>query len=177
MSPRPEDRGCVNSGAMTEFEIRPASEADAHLILAFVKLIAENDGDLDDVVATEDDVRQALFGERAHAEGVIAYQAGEPAGCAVFCPKYSSYTGKIELYLEDLAVSPGARGKGIGRKLLQHVARVAVERGATRLEWFVTRTNSSAIAFYQSLGARALDQVSVMRLEGGGLTELAGQSR
>lgn len=158
---------------MTELEIRPAREADAHLILTFVKLIAENDGDLEHVVATEEDVRRALFGEPPYAEGVIAYLTGEPVGCAVFCPKYSSYSGKIALYLEDLVVSPRARGKGVGRRLLQHVAGVAVQRGANRLEWFVTKTNSSAISFYRSLGAQTADQVTVMRLDGERLTELS----
>lgn len=158
---------------MTAIEIRPAREADAPLILTLQKLIAEHDRDLDEFAATEDDVRRALFGDHPCAEGLIADLDGRPVGCAVFYGKYSSYSGRTEIYLEDLAVSPGARGRGVGQRLLAHVAGVALQRGASRLEWFVTRSNSSAIEFYRRLGAGAVDHVAVMRLRGEDLAALA----
>lgn len=158
---------------LRDLVIRPASEADAPLLHAFAQVLAEHEGDPSLVTSSVEDMRVALFGEHSITECVIAQLDGEPVGCAVFCPKYASYSGRNEIYLEDLVVSPGARGRGVGLRLLAHVARVALDRGATRLEWFVVKSNARAIEFYRRLGAQELDNVTVMRLGGEDLGALA----
>lgn len=158
---------------MTDLEIRPATPADVPLVLSFVRLLAEHEGHASAVTASEADLRHSLFGEGASTECLLAYDGGEPVGCAIFCPKFSSYPGRCQLYLEDLVVTPAARGRGVGRRLLGHLARLARERGAARLEWFVDRENRTAEAFYRRLGAVVVENVTVMRLSGDALDELA----
>ena len=154
--------------------IEPASEAQVPLILEFIRGLAEYEKLSDEVVATEASLRQSLFGPRPDAEVVIAYADDEPAGFALFFHNYSTFLGRRGLYLEDLFVKPAFRGRGVGRALLQHLARVAVERGCGRFEWWVLDWNEPAIRFYQSLGARPMGDWTVYRLTGPALEALAG---
>jgi GNAT superfamily N-acetyltransferase len=157
--------------------IRPASEADVPLILRFIRELAEYERLLHEVVATEDALRATLFGARPAAEVVIAEEdGGEPLGFALFFQNYSTFLAQPGIYLEDLFVRPEARGRGVGRALLAHLAALARERGCGRLEWWVLDWNESAIRFYRSLGAQAMDDWTVFRLTGEPLRRLAGET-
>ena len=155
--------------------IEKAGEGDVPLILSFIKELAEYERMSDDVVATEELLRASLFGERAMAEVVIAYRDERAVGFALFFHNFSTFLGRPGIYLEDLYVQPQARGKGVGRSLLAHLARLAKERGCGRLEWAVLDWNEPAIRFYQSLGARPMDEWTVFRLTGEALDRLAGE--
>ena len=158
--------------------IRPATEADVPLILRFVRELAAYERLAHEVVATEDGLRQTLFGARPYAEVVIAeLDGGEPAGFALFFHNYSTFLGRPGIYLEDLYVRPEVRGKGVGRALLAHLARLAVERGCGRLEWWVLDWNEDAIRFYRSLGARPIEDWTVFRVTGEALQRLAVSPR
>lgn len=154
--------------------ITSATEGDVPLILTFIKALAEYERLADAVVATEDGLRATLFGPRPYAECVIARWQSEPAGFALFFHNYSTFLARPGVYLEDLFVKPEFRGKGIGRSLLQHLAKVAVERNCGRLEWSVLDWNKSAIGFYKSLGAEPLEDWTIFRVKGDALARLAG---
>lgn len=157
--------------------IRPATEADVPLILRFIRELAEYERLLHEVVATEERLRETLFGPRRAAEVVIAEDAdGEALGFALFFHNYSTFLAQPGIYLEDLYVRPEARGRGTGRALLAHLARLAKERGCGRLEWWVLDWNESAIRFYRSLGAQPMDDWTVFRLTGGDLARLANEA-
>jgi len=155
--------------------ILAADESDIPLIHAFIRELAEYERLLHEFVATEDELRRTLFGSRPAAEIVIAYDAAQPAGFALFFQTYSTFLGKPGLYLEDLFVRPSARGQGIGRRLLIHLARLAIERKYGRLEWRVLDWNETAIRFYRSIGAAPLDDWTVFRVTGDALHALAKQ--
>lgn len=157
----------------TRITIDPATARDVPLILSFIRDLAAYEQLSHEVVATEDRLREHLFGPRPAAEVVIARAGDSPAGFALFFPTYSTFLARPGLYLEDLFVSPDFRGRGIGRALLLHLARLAVARGCGRLEWSVLDWNAPAIAFYQRLGARPLDDWTTYRLTGDALTTLA----
>ncbi len=157
--------------------IRPATDGDVPLILRFIRELADYERLLHEVVATEDRLRESLFGPRPGAEVVIADDGdGEPLGFALFFPNYSTVLAQPGIYLEDLYVRPQARGRGVGRALLSHLARLARERGCGRLEWWVLDWNESAIRFYRSLGARPMDDWTVFRLAGADLDRLADEA-
>ena len=156
--------------------IRPATEADVPLILRFIRELAEYERLLHEVVATEDRLRETLFGARPAAEVVIAEDAGEPVGFALFFHNYSTFLAQPGIYLEDLYVRPEARGRGVGRALLAHLAALAQERGCGRLEWWVLDWNESAVRFYRSLGAQPMEDWTVFRLAGDDLARLAGEA-
>lgn len=153
--------------------IRPAAEADVPLVLRFIRELAEYERLLHEVVATEERLRETLFGARPAAEVVIAEWEGAPAGFALFFHNFSTFLGRPGVYLEDLFVEPEHRGRGIGKALLAHLARLAVERGCGRLEWWVLDWNEDAIRFYRSLGAVPMDGWTVYRVAGDALTALA----
>ncbi len=157
-------------------EIRPARPQDAAVILELVRALAEYEKLLDQVVATQDDLAKALFGERAYAEALIAWQGDQAIGFALYFHTYSTFVGKPGLYLEDLFVRVGHRGSGIGKRLLAQVARIAVERDCGRLEWAVLDWNAPAIGFYRSLGAKPMQEWIVNRLTGDDLRALARAS-
>jgi GNAT superfamily N-acetyltransferase len=157
------------------FEIRPATETDVPLILAFIKKLAAYERLAHEVVATEEGLRATLFGARPYAEVVIAYYKSEPVGFALFFHNFSTFVGRPGLYLEDLYVDERQRGKGFGKALLVHLARLAVERGCGRLEWAVLDWNESAINFYKSLGAVPMDEWTVFRVTGDALERLANR--
>ena len=160
----------------SDYRIEPATESDIPLILSFVKGLAEYEGLAHEVVATEENLREMLFGARPSAEAVIAYSAAAPVGFAVFFHNCSTFLGRSGLYLEDLFVLPEWRGRGLGRALLRYVARIAVTRDCGRLEWSVLDRNEPAIRFYRSLGARPMDEWTIYRLTGEALAQLSGES-
>jgi GNAT superfamily N-acetyltransferase len=150
----------MHQATMT-FRIEQATERDLPLILRFIKELAHYEKLLPHVTATEATLRGSLFGPRPAAEVVIGYAGEEPAGFAVFFQTFSTFLGVRGMYLEDLFVAPRFRRHGLGRQLLTHLARLAVERGCGRLEWAVLDWNELAIRFYKSLGARAMDEWTV----------------
>ena len=154
-------------------DIRRATPNDVSLILTFIHELATYEKLAHEVVATEGDMHTALFGERPVIETVIASLNGEPVGYALFFPTFSTFLGKPGLYLEDLYVRPAARGFGVGRKLLEHLARLTVERGWGRLEWSVLDWNEPSITFYKKMGAIPMDEWTIFRLTGEALERLA----
>jgi GNAT superfamily N-acetyltransferase len=158
-----------------DFRIESATESDVALILSFIKELAEYERLPHMVEATEKLLREALSGERPSAEVRIGYYADAPVGYALFFHNFSTFKGRRGLYLEDLYVKPEMRGKGFGRLLLAHLARVARERECARMEWSVLDWNEPAIRFYKSLGAAAMDDWTVFRLTGDALERLAGE--
>jgi GNAT superfamily N-acetyltransferase len=158
---------------MPRIEIRTATPDDVPLIFALIGELAEYEKLSHEVVATEEQIRATLFGDRAVAEVVIASLDGTPVGFALFFPNYSTFLGRPGLYLEDLFVRPDARGFGVGRELLEHLARLAVDRGWGRLEWRVLDWNEPSIAFYRKLGAEPLEDWTVFRVTGEALKKLA----
>lgn len=156
--------------------LRFATPGDVATILRFIRELAEFERAPDKVVATEPLLQDALFGERPVAEAVIAERDGIPLGMALFFHNFSTWTGWRGLYLEDLYVTPEARGSGVGRALLRHLAGIAVDRGCSRFEWAVLDWNTPAIDFYRSMGAEAMDEWTVNRVSGDALARLAGRS-
>lgn len=155
--------------------LRLATANDAPQILQFIHALAEYEKLSDQVVATEDKLRQTLFGPTAFAEVVIADYAGEAAGFALFFHNYSTFLAKPGLYLEDLFVKPALRGRGIGKALITYLAKLAVERDCGRFEWSVLDWNQPAIDFYQGLGAELLPDWRINRVTGSQLQQLAEQ--
>jgi GNAT superfamily N-acetyltransferase len=156
--------------------LRSATIDDVPQVLAFIRALAAYERLLHAVVATEDGLRLALFGPRPYAEVVLAEDAGIPIGFALFFHTFSTFLGQPGLHLEDLFVIPEARGRGVGRALLGHLARLAVERGCGRVEWAVLDWNAPAIRFYESLGAKPNTEWTIYRLTGDPLAALAGRS-
>ncbi len=155
-----------------DFKIRFAEEDDSQLILDFIKGLAVYEKMLDQVEATEERIRESVF-EKEQAEVIIAEENGEAVGFALFFHNYSTFLGRANLYLEDLFVIPEARGKGYGKKLLKKLAEIALDRGCKRVDWSCLDWNKSSIEFYKSIGAKALDEWTVYRLEGEPLKNLA----
>lgn len=156
-----------------KFVIRNATSADCGTLLLLIKDLAEYEQLSSAVVATEQSLRSTLFGKSPSAEAVIAEENGTPVGFALFFHNYSTFLGKKGLYLEDLFVKPDCRGRGYGKALLIHLAKIAVKRGCGRFEWAVLDWNSPAIDFYKSLGAVPMDEWTVFRVDGDALTNLA----
>jgi GNAT superfamily N-acetyltransferase len=154
--------------------IRPATAADVPLILRLIVELATYEREPDAVTATEAGLREALFGPQPRVFCDIADWGGEPAGMALWFYNFSTWQGRHGLYLEDLFVRPEHRGRGIGRALLQRLARRCVEDGLGRLDWQVLDWNAPAIGFYRSLGARPLDTWITYRLDGEALAALGG---
>ncbi len=157
----------------TALTITPARETDVPLILALIKELAVYEKLEDQAVACEANLREALFGPRPSAESVIARIDGEAAGFALFFHNFSTFLGRHGLYLEDLFVRPRFRGRSIGKALLVHLARLALERGCARFEWAVLDWNQPARDFYESLGAQANPTWINYRITGDALARLA----
>jgi GNAT superfamily N-acetyltransferase len=156
--------------------VRPATPADVPTILRFVRDLAEYEREPDAVEATEPMLHDALFGTSAAAEAVIAERDGQPIGFALFFHNFSTWKGRRGLYLEDLYVTPEARGSGAGRALLAHLAALAIDRGCARFEWAVLDWNAPAIGFYRAIGAVGMEEWTVQRLEGDALRALAART-
>lgn len=155
--------------------IRPATRADVPTILRFVRELAAFEREPDAVAATEPMLADALFGAQPAAEAMIAEDAGEPRGFALFFHNFSTWTGRRGLYLEDLYVTPEARGQGVGAALLRHLAALALDRGCARFEWSVLDWNADAIAFYRKVGAVGMEDWTIQRMTGAALERLAGR--
>jgi GNAT superfamily N-acetyltransferase len=161
----------------TALRITPASAADTPIILSLIRELAEFERLLNEVTATEDQLRETLFGQRRSAEVVIARVDVEVAGFALYFHNYSTFLAKPGLYLEDLFVRPKFRGQGTGEALLRHLARLAIDRGCGRLEWSVLDWNQRAIDFYKALGAKPLDDWTMFRVTGEALAKLAEEGK
>jgi GNAT superfamily N-acetyltransferase len=157
------------------FQIKSATESDGPVILSFIEKLAHYERLSHEVVATEELLRETLFGERRTAEVAIGYLETKPVGFVLFFHNYSTFLGKPGLYIEDLFVDEDYRRRGYGRALLLHVARLAKERDCGRLEWSVLDWNQPAIDFYKKLGALPMSEWTVFRVAGKSLDELAGQ--
>ncbi|MEU6301385.1 GNAT family N-acetyltransferase [Streptomyces chartreusis] len=159
--------------------IRPATPADIPALHALIRELAEYEKALEEAKATEEQLHEALFGDRPAAYAHIAADdaTGETVGCAVWFLNFSTWRGVHGIYLEDLYVRPTARGAGHGKALLTELARICVERGYQRLEWSVLNWNTPSIAFYDSLGARPQDEWTVYRLTDEALTKLGSDPR
>ena len=145
------------------------------MILELIQGLAEYEKLAHECVATEAALEETLFGARPQGEVIIALADGTPAGFALFFHNYSTFLARHGIFLEDLFVKPAFRGRGIGKTLLAHLAGIAVARGCGRLEWSVLDWNTDAIQFYESLGARAMDEWTVYRVTGPALAQLAGE--
>ena len=158
---------------MDRINIRFATQEDTGLILRFIKELASFEKLEHEVVADEPQIISSLFGETPQAECVIAELDGRPKGFAIFFHNYSTFLCRHGLYLEDLYVTPEARGKGIGIGLLKHLAELAIERGCGRMEWWVLDWNTPAIDLYKSLEAEAMDEFTIYRLKGKALEKFS----
>lgn len=154
-------------------DIRPASAADAGLILHFIRELAVYEKAEDQVEATAESIAASLFGPGSPARALICEQGGEPIGFAVYFFNYSTWQARKGLYLEDLFVLPSARGAGAGKRLLRHLARIAVAEGCGRFEWSVLDWNQPAIDFYDSIGARPQSEWVRYRMHGPALRDFA----
>jgi GNAT superfamily N-acetyltransferase len=155
--------------------LRSATRDDVPVIAELIRGLARFEKLEQEVVMTEELLAAGLFGDRPYAEVVLAEDDGRPVGFALFFHNFSTFLGRPGIYLEDLFVLPERRGSGIGRMLLAHLARLAVERGCGRLEWAVLDWNRDAIKFYERLGARPNSDWTVYRLAGEALAGLARQ--
>lgn len=154
-------------------QIRDAVPGDIDLIIGFIRALADYEKLADEVRTDRDMLASHMFGPRPMAEVLIAEHDGDPVGFALFFHNFSTFEGRPGLYLEDLFVKPEARGLGAGKALLVRLAQLAEERGCARLEWSVLDWNTPSIDFYRKLGARPMDEWTVMRVDGDALTGLA----
>jgi len=154
-------------------KIRSATPEDVPQILQFIKELAEYEKLAHEVTATEDILRRNLFSERRAAEVLLASEGDVPVGFAVFFHNFSTFLGKPGIYLEDLFVRPAFRGRGYGKALLIHIARIAKERDCGRIEWSVLDWNEPAIRFYRSIGAVPLSEWTVQRMSREAIEQLA----
>lgn len=155
-----------------ELRFRFAERRDTDLILRFIRELAEYEQLLHEVVATEEILEHWLF-DKEKAEVIFAEAEGETVGFALFFHNFSTFLGRAGLYLEDLYVRPEYRGRGYGKKLLQKLAALAVERGCGRLEWWCLDWNRPSIDFYISLGAEPMEEWTVYRIAGDRLKQMA----
>lgn len=157
----------------TDFRIRPANVDDVGLVLSFVRELADYERLSHLVSASEDSLREALFGAQPGAEVLLAFEGDAAVGFAVYFHNFSTFLGRKGLWLEDIFVKPEHRRKGYGRRLLLHLARVAHERGCGRFEWAALDWNTPAWDFYKSLGAVPLEDWTIFRVTGEALERLA----
>src|SRR4029078_2650838 len=146
------------------FQIRPARVKDVPIILQLIRDLATYERAPDEVIATEEQLVEVLFGERPVAEVLLAFEGETPVGFAVYFYNFSTWLGRPGLYLEDLFVKAGESGKGYGRALLVELAKIARDRGCGRMEWAVLDWNEPAIKFYIALGAPPIHECTVVRL-------------
>jgi GNAT superfamily N-acetyltransferase len=167
------DANSPTDASPASVRIEPAVPADVPIICALIRELAEFERLSDQFVATEDKLRESLFGKQRFAEVLMARAGGEPVGFALFFHNYSTFRAQPGIYLEDLYVRPTYRGQGYGEALLRRVAALAMQRGCGRFEWSVLDWNVRAIDFYKALGAEPLDDWTMFRVSGDNLTRLA----
>jgi GNAT superfamily N-acetyltransferase len=157
-----------------DFKIRPAQEADVPVILKFIRELAEFEKLSHEVIATEEILKNSLFGpQKRSAEILIGEVDGQAVAFALFFHNFSTFLGKSGIYLEDLYVTPQLRSHGYGEALLSHIAKLAISRDCGRLEWSVLDWNEHAIRFYKKLGAVPMNEWTAYRLTGESLVKLA----
>ena len=159
-----------------DLTFRYAQESDVSLILQFIRDLAEYEKMLDEVIATEENLKDWIF-QQKKAEVIFAVADGVEVGFALFFHNFSTFLGKGGIYLEDLFVKPQYRGFGYGKAILKKLARIAVERGCGRLEWWCLDWNKPSIDFYLSLGAQPMDDWTVYRIAGDALNNMAGSTQ
>jgi len=157
----------------SDFNICPARVEDVPIILQLIRDLATYERAPDEVVATEEQLIEVLFGERPVAEVLLAFEGESPVGFAVYFYSFSTWLARPGLYLEDLFVKPEKRGKGYGRALLVELAKIARDRGCGRMEWAVLNWNEPAIKFYRALDAEPMDEWTVFRLTREEIAKLA----
>lgn len=157
-----------------QFKIRFAEEKDVKLILDFIKELADYEKLLNEVVATEEILKETLFELKA-AEVIIGEHDGVPIGFALFFHNFSTFLGRPGLYLEDLYIRPEMRGRGYGKILLSFLAKLALDRKCGRFEWWCIDWNEPSINFYKSIGAMPMDEWTVYRVDNNALTDLASE--
>ncbi|MBT8370429.1 MAG: GNAT family N-acetyltransferase [Deltaproteobacteria bacterium] len=155
------------------FKIRPATEKDSPVILSLIKELAEYERLSHEVIASEDDIRKFLFGKHPFAQALIGENEGNAVSFALYFYNFSTFLGKPGIYLEDLYVQPTHRGKGFGRKMMVHIARLAQEQNCGRFEWSVLNWNTPAIKTYEKLNATPMNEWILYRLSGDSLNKLA----
>jgi GNAT superfamily N-acetyltransferase len=163
----------VDEGGAGGISLRPADRDDVSTLLGFIQELAEYERLSHEVVADVETLTRSLFGERKVAEAVIASRDGADSGFVLFFHTFSTFLGRPGIYVEDLYVKPKLRGRGIGRALLRHVTRLAVDRGCGRVEWSVLNWNEPSIRFYERLGARPMSEWTMYRLTGPALAAFA----
>jgi len=157
---------------MENLNFRYATETDSALILEFIRELAKYENMLDEVIATEELLKEWIF-EKKKAEVIFALEDGKEVGFALFFHNFSTFLGRAGIYLEDLFVKPEYRGKGYGKGLLKKLAQIAKKRGCGRLEWWCLDWNKPSIDFYLSLGAEPMDEWTTYRIAGETLEKLA----
>ena len=162
-------------GAPSAVAVRPATAADVPRILELIRELAAYERALDQVTATEHDLRLALFAVQPAVFAHVAVADGTVIGFALWFVNFSTWLGRHGIYVEDLYVTPAMRGRGIGTALLAELAAICVRRGYGRLEWWVLDWNAQAIGFYRSIGAEPMSEWTVQRLTGQSLDDLAGR--
>jgi GNAT superfamily N-acetyltransferase len=150
---------------MTPFAITPATDSDLPALLAMIRELAEFEKLAHELEVTADSLREALFGERPVAGALLARADGQPAGYAVYYRTFSTFVGRAGVFLDDLYVRPEFRKRGLGRALLEAVAKIGMERGG-RFEWITLRWNERAFRFYRSLGAKVMNEWALLRMNG-----------
>jgi GNAT superfamily N-acetyltransferase len=155
--------------------IRPAVKKDVGLIFSFIKELADYEKLADAVTADENLLMETLFGKEAVPKSLLAFYEDKPAGFAIYFYNFSTFIGKPGLFLEDVYVRKELRGKGIGKRILIYLAKVAKEKDCGRFEWSVLDWNEPSIKFYKNLGAKPMDDWTVFRLDRQGIENLAGQ--
>jgi len=151
---------------MTAFTIDPATEPDVLPLLSMIRELAGFERLARELEVTPDSLRGALFGARPAAVALLAHVGTEPAGYAVYFQTFSTFVGRPGIFLDDLYVRPRYRKCGIGRALLQRVAKIGEELGGGRVEWITLRWNENAFRFYRSIGARVMDEWALLRMNG-----------
>lgn len=162
--------------SLDDFKLRFAEITDVPLILGFIRELAEYEKMLPEVVATEEVLRESLF-ERKIAEVIIGEYQNSPVGFALFFHNFSTFLGRTGIYLEDLYVKPGMRGKGIGKIFLTFLARLAIDRKCGRLEWWCLDWNEPSIKFYKKMGAVPMEDWTVYRVSDEALYKLAAEGK
>jgi GNAT superfamily N-acetyltransferase len=174
--PSPDEGGRVYRTSLPGFSIRFARPDDVSLILRFIRELADYEQLTEEVVTTEEVLTDSLFKKR-QAEVIIGEMDREPVAFALFFHNFSTFLGKANLYLEDLFVDESCRGLGLGRIMFSCLARIAVDRGCERLDWWCLDWNESSIAFYRSMGASPMSDWTVYRVDGERLKKLADSLR